>query len=41
MAKILIVDDEAKLGRVVVEMLEGAGHAVSRAGSTKAAGRIS
>jgi two-component system response regulator HydG len=30
--KILIVDDEAKLGRVLVEMLEGAGHEVARAG---------
>ena len=30
--KILIVDDEAKLGRVLVEMLEGAGHEVMRAG---------
>jgi len=31
MAKILVVDDEPKLGRVLTEMLEGAGHAVTRA----------
>ncbi len=37
MGQILIVDDEAKLGRVVVEMLEGAGHVVSRAGSGREA----
>jgi DNA-binding NtrC family response regulator len=37
MAKILIVDDEPKLGRVLVEMLEGAGHEVSRAGGGKEA----
>src|SRR4051812_33807870 len=32
MARILIVDDEPKLGRVLVEMLEGAGHDVTHAG---------
>jgi DNA-binding NtrC family response regulator len=32
MARILIVDDEPKLGRVLVEMLEGAGHDVAHAG---------
>ena len=32
MARILIVDDEPKLGRVLVEMLEGMGHDVSHAG---------
>ncbi len=37
MSQILIVDDEARLGRVVVEMLEGAGHVVSRAGSGREA----
>ena len=37
MAEILIVDDEAKLGRVVVEMLEGAGHRVERAGGGREA----
>jgi DNA-binding NtrC family response regulator len=31
MARILIVDDEPKLGRILVEMLEGAGHEVARA----------
>ena len=31
MARILIVDDEAKLARVFVEMLEGAGYEVARA----------
>jgi DNA-binding NtrC family response regulator len=31
MARILIVDDEPKLGRVLVEMLEGAGHDVGGA----------
>ena len=40
MAKILIVDDEAKLGRLLVEMLEGT-HEVSRAGTGREAlGRI-
>jgi two-component system response regulator HydG len=33
MARILIVDDEAKLGRVLVEMLEGGGHDVVHATS--------
>ena len=32
MARILVVDDEPKLGRVLVEMLEGAGHDVERSG---------
>jgi DNA-binding NtrC family response regulator len=32
MARILIVDDEPRLGRVLVEMLEGAGHDVAHAG---------
>ena len=30
MARVLIVDDEAKLGRVLVEVLEGRGHQVER-----------
>ena len=37
MARILIVDDEPKLGRVLVEMLEGAGHEVTRAGGGREA----
>jgi DNA-binding NtrC family response regulator len=37
MAKILIVDDEPKLGRVLVEMLEGAHHEVARAGGGREA----
>lgn len=37
MARILIVDDEPKLGRVLVEMLEGAGHDVARAGGGREA----
>jgi DNA-binding NtrC family response regulator len=37
MARILIVDDEPKLGRVVVEMLEGVGHDVSHVGGGAAA----
>jgi DNA-binding NtrC family response regulator len=37
MARILIVDDEPKLGRVLVEMLEGAGHNVDHATSGAAA----
>jgi len=41
MARILIVDDEARLGRVLVEMLEGAGHDVSHAdGGAAAIARI-
>jgi DNA-binding NtrC family response regulator len=32
MARILIVDDEPKLGAVLVEMLDGAGHDATRAG---------
>jgi DNA-binding NtrC family response regulator len=31
MTRILVVDDEPKLGRLIVEMLEGAGHEVTRA----------
>ncbi|HET7343116.1 MAG TPA: sigma-54 dependent transcriptional regulator [Methylomirabilota bacterium] len=31
MTRILVVDDEPKLGRLIVEMLEGAGHEVARA----------
>ncbi|HEY6035909.1 MAG TPA: sigma-54 dependent transcriptional regulator [Kofleriaceae bacterium] len=39
--RILIVDDEAKLGRVLVEMLEAVGHDVARAtGGAEALGRI-
>ena len=37
MARILVVDDEAKLGRVVVEMLEGAGHEAAHVGGGRAA----
>jgi DNA-binding NtrC family response regulator len=37
MARILIVDDEVKLGRVLVEMLEGGGHDVAHAESGAAA----
>src|SRR6185503_11499164 len=37
MARILIVDDEARLGRVLVEMLEGAGHDVAHADGGAAA----
>ena len=37
MARILVVDDEPKLGRVIVEMLEGAGHDVTRAGGGREA----
>jgi two-component system, NtrC family, response regulator HydG len=37
MARILIVDDEPKLGRILVEMLEGAGHEVAHAGGGAAA----
>jgi two-component system, NtrC family, response regulator HydG len=37
MARILIVDDEPKLGRVLVEMLEGAGHDVGHAAGGAAA----
>jgi DNA-binding NtrC family response regulator len=37
MARILIVDDELKLGRILVEMLEGAGHEASHAGGGSAA----
>jgi two-component system, NtrC family, response regulator HydG len=37
MARILIVDDEARLGRVLVEMLEGAGHEVAQADGGAAA----
>ncbi|MGE5186869.1 MAG: sigma-54-dependent transcriptional regulator [Acidobacteriota bacterium] len=37
MTKILIVDDEPKLGRVLVEMLEGAGHETTRAGGGREA----
>src|SRR5215470_19232807 len=37
MARILIVDDEPKLGRILVEMLEGAGHDVGLASSGAAA----
>jgi two-component system response regulator HydG len=37
MARILIVDDEPKLGRVLVEVLERAGHEVAHAGSGAAA----
>ena len=41
MARILIVDDEPKLGRVLVEMLEGAGHEVAHvAGGAAAIHRI-
>ena len=41
MARILIVDDEPKLGRVLVEMLEGVGHDVSHAsGGAEAIKRI-
>jgi len=41
MARILIVDDEVKLGRVLVEMLEGAGHDAARAaGGREALARI-
>ncbi len=35
--RILVVDDEPKLGRVIVEMLEGSGHEVSRAGGGREA----
>jgi DNA-binding NtrC family response regulator len=42
MARILIVDDEPRLGRVLVEMLEGAGHDVAHAaGGAAAIQRIS
>jgi len=37
MARILIVDDEAKLGRVLAEMLEGAGHDVAHVTSGREA----
>jgi DNA-binding NtrC family response regulator len=37
MARILIVDDEPRLGRVLVEMLEGAGHDVAHAAGGAAA----
>jgi DNA-binding NtrC family response regulator len=37
MARILIVDDEPKLGRVLVEMLEGVGHDVAHAAGGAAA----
>jgi DNA-binding NtrC family response regulator len=37
MARILIVDDEPRLGRVLVEMLEGVGHDVAHAGGGAAA----
>ena len=37
MTRILIVDDEAKLGRVLVEMLEGAGHEATHVGGGAAA----
>ena len=37
MARILIADDEPKLGRVLVEMLEGAGHEATHAGGGAAA----
>ncbi len=37
MARILIVDDEPRLGRVLVEMLEGAGHDVGHAAGGAAA----
>ena len=41
MAKILIVDDEAKLGRLLVEMLEAVGHDASRAtGGREALARV-
>jgi DNA-binding NtrC family response regulator len=41
MARILIVDDEARLGRVLVEMLEGAGHEVAHVtGGAAAIARI-
>jgi DNA-binding NtrC family response regulator len=41
MARILVADDEPKLGRVVAEMLEGAGHEVTRAsGGREAIQRI-
>jgi DNA-binding NtrC family response regulator len=40
-SKILVVDDEPKLGKVLVEMLEGAGHEASRAsGGREALQRI-
>jgi DNA-binding NtrC family response regulator len=39
MARILIVDDEVRLGRVLVEMLEGAGHEVAHAAGPGAAVR--
>ena len=37
MAKILVVDDEQKLGQVLVEMLEGAGHEATRVGGGREA----
>ena len=37
MTKILVVDDEPKLGKVLVEMLEGGGHEVARAGGGREA----
>ena len=37
MARVLVVDDEPKLGRVVGQMLELDGHAVVRAGGGKEA----
>ena len=37
MARILVVDDEQKLGRVLVEMLEGGGDEVARAGGGREA----
>ena len=37
MARILITDDEAKLGRVLVEALEDRGHWIERVGSGQAA----
>jgi DNA-binding NtrC family response regulator len=41
MARILIVDDEAKLGRVLVEVLDGRGHQVERvAGGAEALARV-
>ena len=41
MARILIVDDEPKLGRVLVEMLEGAGHDTAHAaGGAEAIQRV-
>jgi DNA-binding NtrC family response regulator len=37
MSRILVVDDEPKLGKLIVEMLEGAGHEVARAGGGREA----